>query len=137
MTINKYLNAVELSSRLRLFSPVPTVLIKGRGLYNAYSTQYCYVRTVADVRLGETDLTTTLDCLDLSEQPSCVCEDNQCPIRSEDDCFTAGQCADRHVLRGVARQSIHPQYDPSTWVGFKGWICPLLRLFIGRSMILG
>ena len=81
-----------------------------------------------EVRLGETDLATTLDCLDLSEKPSCVCDDNQCPFSSEKDCFTSGQCADKHVLRGVARQSIHPQYDPSTWVGVR-------RVFVSFAKI--
>ena len=74
-----------------------------------------------EVRLGETDLTTTLDCLDLSERPSCVC-DEQCPFSSEDDCLAAGQCAHKHILRGVARQATHPQYDLNTWVGWRVFV---------------
>ena len=74
-----------------------------------------------EVRLGETDLATTLDCLDLSEKPSCVC-DEQCPFSSEENCLAAGQCAHKHILRGVARQATHPQYDFNTWVGFRRFV---------------
>ena len=84
---NPYLIAAEPSSRSRLFSPVLIVLTKGTGQHVAYSAQYRYFRTVVEVRLGETDLTTTLDCLDTSEKPSCVCDDTQCPFSSEEDCF--------------------------------------------------
>ena len=63
------------------------------------------------VRLGETDLTTTLDCL----EPSCVCDDD-CPFTSEEECLEKKQCAEKHVERKVGSKINHPLYNPQTWV---------------------
>ena len=75
-------------------------------------------RKVVEVRLGETDLTTTYDCLDPSAEPSCVC-DAGCAFSSWSACVAAKQCAERHVVRGVARQIVHPWYNLNTWVSCK------------------
>ena len=71
-----------------------------------------------EIRLGETDLTTSLDCRDPSISPSCVCDDG-CPFTSEKECLEKKQCAERHVERGVAGKTIHPLYNPETLVWCK------------------
>jgi hypothetical protein len=52
-----------------MFSPMPIVLTKGTVQNIIHSNQKYYCRTVVEVRLGGTDLTIYLDCLDLSEIP--------------------------------------------------------------------
>eukprot|EP00092_Neocalanus_flemingeri_P039147 GFUD01042609.1.p1 GENE.GFUD01042609.1~~GFUD01042609.1.p1 ORF type:complete len:421 (-),score=118.86 GFUD01042609.1:56-1318(-) len=65
-----------------------------------------------EVRLGETDLSTTLDCMD--GQSSCVCPTG-CPFSSDEECLRKKECAEKHVRRGVSKKAIHPLYNPETW----------------------
>jgi len=86
---------------------------------NVLTSAHCLdQRQVIEVRLGETDLTTTLDCI----SPSCVCASG-CPFTSRDDCLARKECAEKHVLRGVARTAVHPKYSARTWVRSSDWWC--------------
>merc|ERR1712142_738919 len=71
-------------------------------------------KTVLEVRLGETDLRTEYDCLDPESAPKCVC-DPGCVARPTPNCNGGRECADMHIIRGVARQTLHPLYDLNTW----------------------
>ena len=72
---------------------------------------------VVEVRLGDTDLRTEYDCLDLDFKPSCVCEETGCPFKSWEECLEKEQCAARHLIkRDISDVMIHPLYDKDTWV---------------------
>jgi hypothetical protein len=82
---------------------------------------------VIEIRLGETDLTTRLDCLDL---------DTNCPFTSEDECLRKSQCAGEHVVRRIARQIIHPRYNAANWVTFIKGVTVMLCFSLSRIMML-
>ena len=85
-------------------------------------------REVIEIRLGETDLTTTLDCLDL---------DTNCPFNSEEECLRKSQCAEEHVVRKLARKIIRPRYNSANSVTFiNGYFTSKPCFSVSRIMML-
>ena len=61
-----------------------------------------------EVRLGDTDLATRVDCLEAGAV--CVCREEDCPFSSGRACLRAGGCAPPHQTYGVAMAVVHPEF---------------------------